>query len=150
MKPVIAIACLIAAAGCGRSDSESRKGAYEKDRTKLAPGVTERRAGDPSTRLADANNTAVNTRDRDGTLPTPADQKSNDTDMANVTAIRKKIMDSELSIDARNVKIVAENGRVTLRGPVRTSAEKETVVRIAREIAGTTNVEDLLDVVAAK
>lgn len=146
MKPIlIAVACLASLAACGESENDynSRTG----NRNRSGTGM---RDTDPSFPGRDANNTGINTRDRDGVLPTPGDQASEKADLANVTAIRKRLMDTELSTDAKNVKVVATGGRVTLRGPVRSAAEKDMVAQIARDVAGATNVDDLLDVVLAK
>jgi hyperosmotically inducible periplasmic protein len=130
----LAIACLIVAAGCEKKPdhSKDRSTTYETSKPK------------------DVDNTAVNKRDRDGALPTPGDQKSNDADLQRTADIRKRIVDTEsLSADAKNVKVVTVNGRVTLRGPVKTLSEKESVARIATEVAGVGNVDDQLEVETA-
>ena len=142
---VIAVACLLAVAGCGKSDSDYRSANNERTRAGTTPRDADTRSADN-----DANNTGVNTRDRDGVLPTPVDQSSSETDLGNVTAIRKQLTDSDLSTDAKNVKVVSDKGRVTLRGPVRSAEERDSVVRIARDVAGIANVDDLIDIVAAK
>jgi hyperosmotically inducible protein len=94
----------------------------------------------------DVDNTAMNKRDRDGAMPTPGDQKNNDADLKTSQEIRKLVVGAKLSTDAENVKIVATNGRVTLRGPVKTQAEKDTIVSLARQVAGAANVDDQLEV----
>ncbi|MBC7782579.1 MAG: BON domain-containing protein, partial [Burkholderiales bacterium] len=38
------------------------------------------------------------------------------------------------------------NGKVTLRGPVKTQSEKDQVAGIANEVAGATNVDNQLEV----
>jgi dihydroorotase-like cyclic amidohydrolase len=48
------------------------------------------------------------------------------------------------------VKIITQNGHVTLRGPVRTEAEKEAVQGKAAAVAGATNVTSTLSVAPAK
>ena len=47
-----------------------------------------------------------------------------------------------LSVDARNVKITARAGIVTLEGPVRSDAERATVVAIAKRAPGVSGVAD--------
>jgi osmotically-inducible protein OsmY len=47
---------------------------------------------------------------------------------------------------AHNVKIIRVDGSVTLRGPVKTEAEKTTVAHLAREIASRHNVDNQLEV----
>jgi osmotically-inducible protein OsmY len=49
-------------------------------------------------------------------------------------------------VTAENIKIITINGRVTLRGPVKSSAEKSAIVAKAQQIAGTTQVDDQLEV----
>jgi len=47
------------------------------------------------------------------------------------------------------VKIVTQNGQVTVRGKVKTDADKEAVLAKAREVAGT-SVTDEVTVAAKK
>jgi hyperosmotically inducible protein len=94
-----------------------------------------------------ATNTATNARDRDGKTATPPDQSNSTTDVELAASIRKALVaDDSLSTNAKNVKIVTENGGVTLRGPVNDGRERETVVRLAKQAAGPRNVVDQLDV----
>ena len=46
------------------------------------------------------------------------------------------IADKELSTYAHNVKIISQDGVVTLKGPVRSDAEVKSIVAKAVEIAG--------------
>ena len=65
--------------------------------------------------------------------------------------IRKSLMDDKsLSTYAHNVKIIAQDGKVTLKGPVRTEEEKRTIAQKANEIAGAGNVTDEMTVKPAK
>src|SRR2546421_5938610 len=75
------------------------------------------------------DNTGVNTRDRDNTTLTPGDQaQGSDTDRKITAEIRRAITnDSNMSVDARNIKIVTLNGAVTLRGPVDSQQEKDAI-----------------------
>jgi len=57
--------------------------------------------------------------------------------------------DKSLSTYAHNVKIVAKDGKVTLKGPVHTDEEKTTIARIATETAGAGNVTNEITVKAA-
>ena len=54
--------------------------------------------------------------------------------------------DKSLSTYAHNVKIVAQGGAVTLKGPVRSDEEKKTLVSKAEEVAGSGKVTDQLTV----
>jgi hyperosmotically inducible protein len=73
-----------------------------------------------------------------------ADQgKNNTTDRALMQKIRQAVMaDKSLSTYAHNVKIIAQSGKVTLKGPVRSEAEKQAIEQKATEIAGAGNVTD--------
>ena len=48
---------------------------------------------------------------------------------------------------AHNIKIVVKEGEVYLRGPVRSSSEKEAVYAKAISLAGKSNVKNELDIV---
>jgi len=51
---------------------------------------------------------------------------------------------------AKNVKIITENGVVTLRGAVKTEAEKTRIVELAKTHANKAKIEDQLEVKASK
>jgi hyperosmotically inducible periplasmic protein len=84
-----------------------------------------------------ADNTRVNQRDRDKTEPTADQQKENKSDRELARQVRRALVkDKSLSTDAHNVKVIAENGLVTLKGPVHSDQEKQTVEAKAAEAAG--------------
>lgn len=92
------------------------------------------------------DNTAVNERDASGATKTPIDQDENSADVKTTAEIRSRITgDSTMSINARNVKIVTSQGKVTLRGPVDSAAEKDAIEGIARDVAGEGNVDNQLE-----
>src|SRR6185295_10762237 len=67
-----------------------------------------------------ADNTKVNTRDRAKGAVTADQQKDNAADRTLTQQIRKALMqDKSLSSYAHNVKVIAQGGQVTLKGPVR-------------------------------
>jgi hyperosmotically inducible protein len=83
--------------------------------------------------------------------PTADNQKNNRTDMDTTARIRKAIThDKSLSTSAHNIKIITQNGSVTLRGKVDSEDEKQRVVAKAREAAGEANINDALIVASAK
>jgi hyperosmotically inducible protein len=87
------------------------------------------------------DNTKVNKRDRSKAEPTADQGKNNVNDRDIMQKIRKSIMDDkDLSTYAHNVKIVSQNGKVTLKGPVRSEEEKKTIEQKAEEVAGAGNV----------
>lgn len=96
------------------------------------------------------DNTAVNERDRDGRDGpnlTPIDQNENEQDVKITADIRQKLVGAEtLSVNGRNVKVITQNGVVTLRGPVGSATERDTIETIARQVAGPQNVRNELEV----
>ncbi len=96
-----------------------------------------------------ADNTARNVRDRGDITITPFDQGSSQDDMATTTKIRKDVIaEKQLSVNAHNVKIITLNGKVTLRGPVKTTEEKRAITVIAERLVGARNVDNQLEVLA--
>ena len=114
--------------------------------------VDARTNGDNSSAVrntASPDNTAVNKRDVEVNTKTPFDQKENQADVNLTAKIRRQVLDvNDLSIDARNAKIITADGKVTLRGPVNSAEERDTLGRIAREAAGEGNVDNQLEVAA--
>jgi hyperosmotically inducible protein len=103
-------------------------------------------AQDQSTQVP-ADNTKVNQRDRNADQPTADQQTSNRSDRDITQQIRRSIVkDKSLSTYAHNVKIVTQNGQVTLKGPVRSDEEKRAIEAKAAEIAGDSKVTSQLDV----
>jgi hyperosmotically inducible periplasmic protein len=83
------------------------------------------------------DNTKVNKQDRDANQPTADQQKNNATDLDLTKNIRRSIVeDKSLSTDAHNVKVISQNGTVTLKGPVKSEAEKSAIVSKAVTLAG--------------
>jgi hyperosmotically inducible periplasmic protein len=104
-------------------------------------------AQDSSAQEPAPDNTKVNERDKSKAEPTANQQKENLPDREISRQIRRSIMqDKSLSAYAHNVKVISQNGMVTLRGPVRSDEEKGTVEAKAAEIAGKNNVTSQLEV----
>src|ERR1700745_704773 len=100
---------------------------------------------DNSPSRAPADNTKVNQRDRNQAEPTADQQKENSTDRQLAQQIRRALAkDKSLSSSAHNVKIIAQNGGVTLKGPVNSQQEKQAVEAKAAEIAGAGQVNSKL------
>jgi osmotically-inducible protein OsmY len=97
-----------------------------------------------------ADNTAKNQRDRSGGTMTSGDQSNSPEDTKLTAAIRRAVVgDKSLSMMAKNVKIITANGVVTLRGPVKTDAEKATVEKLAQSAAGGAKIDNQLEVKAS-
>jgi osmotically-inducible protein OsmY len=94
------------------------------------------------------NNTAIN---KDQIGPTADQQKMNRSDRTLTQKIRKAIHhDKSLSTYGRNIKIFMQDGKVTLRGPVRSEEEKNNLEAKAASAAGQENVTNQLEVAPSK
>ena len=94
------------------------------------------------------DNTKLNQRDRQPGEPTADQQKEDSSDRDLAKQIRQSFVhDKSLSTYAHNVKVIAEGGKVTLKGPVHSEEERNALGAKAAEIAGASNVNNQLDVV---
>lgn len=144
---LFAVLCGLAV-GCNESSPPSSG-------TESTPGqpttVTANRPATPAhssatTEPVDRTNTGVNIRHRSPAAKTPLDQNENQADIKITADIRKQVVASKMSTDAQNVKIITQDGKVTLRGPVRTEQEKQQIEEIAQAVAGTNKVDSQLEV----
>lgn len=99
---------------------------------------------------AKPDNTAVNVRDRDEAKKTPIDQNENQADIDITAKIRKQVVDTKMSVNAQNIKIITQGGQVTLRGPVETADEKARIEEIAQSVAGPGKVDSQIEVAAPR
>ena len=98
-----------------------------------------------------ADNTKVNTRDRAKGAVTADQQKENTSDRKLTQEIRRAlIQDKSLSTYAHNVKVIAQGGQVTLKGPVRSEEEKQTVESKAVSVAGAGHVTNQMSIAPGK
>lgn len=96
------------------------------------------------------DNTKVNKADRAKGAVTADRQKENAADRDLTKKIRQSVIDDKsLSTYAHNVKIVTQDGQVTLKGPVRSEAEKTSIAAKATEIAGAGKVTNEITVAPA-
>jgi osmotically-inducible protein OsmY len=97
------------------------------------------------------DNTKANQGDQDKSQPTADQQKENRSDRDIAQQIRQSVIkDKSLSTYAHNVKIISQNGMVTLKGPVRSDDEKRAIETKAADIAGQDKVTSELQVVPQK
>ena len=97
------------------------------------------------------DNTKMNKGDATKDATTADQQRMNPTDRAITQKIRAEIMkDKSLSTYAHNVKIITQDGKVTLKGPVRTQDEKASVEGKATTIAGDGNVTSQIEIAPPK
>ena len=93
------------------------------------------------------DNSGRNVRDRDDQNKTTGDQSENEADRTITQNIRRAVTaDDSLSTNAKNVKIITNNGTVTLRGPVKSEKEKAEIEAKAKQIAGVKSVDNQLEV----
>jgi hyperosmotically inducible protein len=107
----------------------------------------------PHPRIQDAQQPAPdNTKtNKDQSAPTADDQKMNASDREITQKIRKSIhQDNSLSTYAHNIKIISQDGKVTLRGPVRSEDDKKSLQAKAVAVAGEGNVTNLLEIAPSK
>lgn len=94
------------------------------------------------------DNSKVNQQDRQPSESTADQQKNNRSDVEITREIRRSLtQDKTLSTYAHNVKVIAQDGKVTLKGPVRSDDEKAAVLAKAAEVAGQSNINDEMTVV---
>lgn len=87
-----------------------------------------------------ADDSRVNQRDQKQGEATAGQQKRTAGDRDLAAKIRRSLMaDKSLSLYAHNVKIISQNGIVTLKGPVRTDLELQTILANTVEITGNLN-----------
>jgi len=97
------------------------------------------------------DNTKTNQQDRAKGAATADQQKENASDREITQKIRQSVMDDKsLSTYAHNVKVIAQDGQVTLKGPVRSENEKKTVEAKAVEVAGAGHVSNQITIASSK
>jgi hyperosmotically inducible periplasmic protein len=95
------------------------------------------------------DNTQVNERDRNTNALTAGQQSLSTSDTEITRRIREEVMSkSNLSLYAKNVKIITVNGKVTLKGPVRSEDEQQMILQYANAVAKPENVVNEMSVVA--
>jgi hyperosmotically inducible periplasmic protein len=93
------------------------------------------------------DNTKINQRDRNPNEPTADQQQNNRSDRDITQQVRQAIIaDKTFSTYAHNVKVITQNGQVTLKGPVRSDDEKRAIEAKATAIAGDGKVTSELTV----
>lgn len=109
-------------------------------------------AASPQIQAQNAPDNTKNNRGDANKGATTADQQKMNTADHNITKeIRSSIIkDKSLSTYAHNIKIITQDGKVTLKAPVRSGEEKAGIESKAVAIAGANNVTNQLEVVPPK
>jgi hyperosmotically inducible protein len=121
--------------------------AYSSQGQQATPTPRDPNASDAT----EADNTKRNSSEQNKNTETAEKQSNSKDDLALTQKIRQAVMkEGSLSMNAKNVKIIAQDGRITLKGPVDSQQEKDTIAAKAGEIAGKDKVENQLEVKAEK
>jgi hyperosmotically inducible protein len=115
----------------------------------LVIGCSKNRSEDKqvSQNATEPDNSGRNVRDRNDQTKTSGDQSENEADRTITQNIRQAVTaDDSLSTNAKNVKIVTNDGVVTLRGPVKSEKEKAQIESKAKQIAGVKRVDNQLEI----
>ncbi|MFN8555053.1 MAG: hypothetical protein U0103_26595 [Candidatus Obscuribacterales bacterium] len=97
-----------------------------------------------------ADNTKRNAREISDSKPTAQNQANDKASVERSATLRKAIMKKKgLSVNAQNVKLIDENGKMTLRGPVDSVREKSIIESLAKNCYGKDYVSEL-EIVAPK
>jgi osmotically-inducible protein OsmY len=92
------------------------------------------------------DNTGRNVRDRSDATLTPDEQGTSEADRELTAKLRRAITSNDqLSVDAKNIKIITVDGKVTLRGPVEDAQEMSAIQSIVKQ-AGVTSFENQMEV----
>ena len=101
--------------------------------------------------LTEADNTKRNSSEQNKNTDTAEKQSNSKDDLALTQKIRQAVMkDGSLSMSAKNIKIIVQDGKITLKGPVDSQQEKDTIAAKAGEIAGKGKVDNQLEVKVKK
>ena len=115
--------------------------------TLLVVACSKNRSEDKQVSRTEPDNSGRNVRDRDDQNKTTGDQSENEADRTITQNIRRAVTaDDSLSTNAKNVKIITNNGTVTLRGPVKSEKEKAEIEAKAKQVAGVKGVDNQLEV----
>ena len=96
------------------------------------------------------DNSKSNQGDASKGAVTAEQQKMDPADRNTSKQIRSAIFrDKSLSTYAHNIKIITQDGKVTLKGPVRTEEEKAGLAAKAAAVVGAENVTNQLEVAPA-
>jgi len=131
-----------------RAEASDRRAEAAQERAKATPAREDERADVSSAPPAGAppDNTDINERDRDDRTLTPVDQGGAESDRKITQQIRQAVVgDDSLSFTAKNVKIITIDGKVTLRGPVKSEQERSAIGAAAKKVAGA-RVDNQLEV----
>lgn len=146
---LVSAGAALSAVGCERA--ADRRQTTAPSTTTPSTSTTPSTPTTTTTTTPAPDNSGVNTRDRNAGAVTPIDQGESEADRKVTAEIRKALVgDSAMSVNAQNCKIITREGVVTLRGPVKSQAEKDAIESRAKSVAGVTSVINELEVTTPK
>jgi osmotically-inducible protein OsmY len=91
-----------------------------------------------------ADNTKKNSKVVNGDKPTAENQSNDKASVERSADLRKAILKKKgLSVNAQNIKLIDENGKLTLRGPVDNEKEKSIIESLAKNCYGKNFVSEI-------
>lgn len=100
-----------------------------------------------SVSLSSADNTRKNVGDGLPSAVTPQMQPNSKEELNRVVSLRKSLMsDKNLSLNAKNIKIIAHLNRLTLRGVVDNADEKQRIATLATGVVGDGVLDNQLEI----
>ena len=135
-RMILTVAAVLVTAACDRSSNQPSEGA--------SSDTYSRSSGKSS---ATAAHETADTTDTLAVPLNPDEQGASQEDLQITRHIRQTIAsDPEFSAKAKNVKVVAVNGKVTLRGEVGSVQEQRAIASIARRATGAVSVDNQMEV----
>jgi len=136
-KPLLAAISLLLASSMAQAAQHTAPMMEKSPAMEKAPSTMEKVPPD---------NTKVNKRDRDDKTLTPPDQSNTYSDRSITKALRKAVVKADLSMNAKNIKIITRQGVVTLRGPVASKEEIDKIAELAKATPGLKSLNNKLEV----
>lgn len=92
------------------------------------------------------DNSAQNDKEMPKDAVSPTDQGNSEKDIQITTDIRTSLMGTDLSFNAKNIKIITRDEKVLLKGVVESDAEHQAILKIAKNHANSGKITDELEV----
>jgi len=113
-------------------------------------GCSREREAPKSTAAIELDNFRHNAQVHNEETKTTESQSESESDRAISQNIRDVFRaDDSLSTNAKNIKIITNQGMVTLRGPVKNKQEKTAIEATAKRVTGVKSVDSQLEITTA-
>jgi hyperosmotically inducible protein len=158
--PIVAL-CGALLSGCNREPNDQSTSTADRNVGSAAPnsrGTAAQTEPAPVAKSPNAapdaikppDNTGRNVRDRSDAAVTPGTQSEASADVETTRRVRQALTgDAQLSTLAKNIKVIdTGNGKIVLRGPVNSDAERQKIDQLAKSVPGVTEIDNQLEVKA--